>query len=267
MMQNYAPYGAVTAATRDNFLKYRDRYVGSISGESLGFPGESEPSKEIMAAARNHRDLAEALRTAYLGANDAKFRKVFGQEWPDSYREIIPCQSCGMVAFASLAYPWGARTVGYESSACTAGLLSLRMAFLRGAARQNGGMTATYRSCNFGDSGTIFSDEMTYSKPRNILDNYYSVFSGAGVTWYKMDIWYQYMAGSSMFYHEQGHDEYWIHGSRVGSNHLSASCLSQSCPTSGSDSLRGSRAAASGVLLDRVSPDRSQERRADDSDK
>jgi hypothetical protein len=29
------------------------------------------------------------------------------------------------------------------------------------------------------------------------------------MTWYKFDIWYQYMAGSSMFYHEQGFDEFW----------------------------------------------------------
>ena len=95
----------------------------------------------------------------------------------------------------------------------TARLLSMRMAFLRGAARQNGGLTATYRSCNFGDSSTIFSETGRASpKPRNILDNYYSVFSGAGMTWYKMDIWYQYMAGSSMFYHEQGFDEFWMPG-------------------------------------------------------
>ena len=32
------------------------------------------------------------------------------------------------------------------------------------------------------------------------------------MTWYKFDIWYQYMAGSSMFYHEQGFDEFWRPG-------------------------------------------------------
>jgi hypothetical protein len=117
-----------------------------------------------------------------------------------------------MTAFAPLSFLWGARTVGYESSAITAGLLSMRMAFLRGAARQNGGLTATYRSCNFGDASTIFSEQSSYTKPKNILDNYYSVFSGAGMTWYKMDLWHQYMSGSSMFYHEQGFDEFWIPG-------------------------------------------------------
>jgi hypothetical protein len=32
------------------------------------------------------------------------------------------------------------------------------------------------------------------------------------MTWYKMDLWVQYMAGSAMFYHEQGFDEFWIPG-------------------------------------------------------
>lgn len=32
------------------------------------------------------------------------------------------------------------------------------------------------------------------------------------MTWYKFDIWYQYMAGSSLFYHEQGFDEFWKPG-------------------------------------------------------
>jgi len=30
------------------------------------------------------------------------------------------------------------------------------------------------------------------------------------MTWYKFDIWHQYMSGASMFYHEQGFDEFWM---------------------------------------------------------
>lgn len=71
---------------------------------------------------------------------------------------------------------------------------------------------ATYRSCNFGDSSTIFSNGGSYHSPQAILDNYYSVYSGAGMTWYKFDIWHQYMSGSGLFYHEQGFDEFWKPG-------------------------------------------------------
>jgi hypothetical protein len=94
----------------------------------------------------------------------------------------------------------------------TAGMLGMRLAFLRGIARQFDGMTATYRSCNFGDSSTIFSDTARFNAPKHIFDNYYSVYSGAGMTWYKMDLWHQYMSGSAMFYHEQGFDEFWMPG-------------------------------------------------------
>ena len=170
---------------------------------------------EAMHASRSSpRRFTAAYAPLALAANAAKYRAVFGASWPadGAYREVVPCQSIGMTAFAPLCYAWGARAVGYESSAITSGLLALRMAFLRGAARQYGGLTVDYRSCNFGDASTIFSETQSYTKPRNILDNYYSVYSGAGMTWYKMDIWYQYMAGSSMFYHEQGFDEFWMPG-------------------------------------------------------
>ena len=91
----------------------------------------------------------------------------------------------------------------------------MRLAFLRGGARQYGGLWATYRSCNLGDAATIYSERFTYAHPKYVYDNWYDAWSGAGMTWYKFDIWYQYMAGTSMFYHEQGFEnvnEYCDHG-------------------------------------------------------
>src|SRR5262249_23555836 len=158
------------------------------------YPKEADVAAAT-AGARTRRELAAALTKVCLEANAAKWKAVFGEDRPDPYREVIPCQSVGMTAFAPLSFSWGARTVGYESSAITGGLLAMRMAFLRGAARQHGGLTATYRSCNFGDSATMFSEIQSYTKPRNILDNFYSVYSGAGMTWYKMDLWHQYISG------------------------------------------------------------------------
>jgi hypothetical protein len=213
LLLNYHPDNPISAAGKANFLKYRDRFVGAVAGESIGyFYVKPDVMKAATANAKNRRDLAEAITKTSLEANAAKYKTVYGEVWPDAYREVIPCQSIGMPAFAPLCYSWGARTLGYESSAITGGILSLRMAFLRGAARQNGGMTATYRSCNFGDASTIFSEQSSYTKPRNILDNFYSVYSGAGMTWYKFDIWHQYLASASMFYHEQGFDEFWMPG-------------------------------------------------------
>jgi hypothetical protein len=213
-MMNYAPDTPIGEKGITAFQKYRGRYVGSISGESLGYfypdPMKMQQATEM---AKTRRQLVESFTPLTIESNAAKYRTVFGRELDKNpYNDVISCLSVGNIVFAPLQSLWGARTIGYESSAATASLLPMRWAFMRGIARQGGHTTCTYRSCNFGDSSTIFSNTQSYHSPQNIFDNYYSVFSGAGMTWYKFDIWYQYMAGSSMFYHEQGFDEFWKPG-------------------------------------------------------
>ena len=214
MMMNYHPGKPIGPKGLELFAKYRGRYVGAIAGESLGyFYPDAKKMQEATAQATTRRQLVEAFTPLTLACNAEKYRKVYGKDLDENpYLDVIPCLSVGNITFAPLCFDWGARTVGYESSAMTYSVLAMRWAFLRGGARQHGALTATYRSCNFGDSSTLFSNASSFHSPRNIFDNYYSVYSGAGMTWYKMDIWYQYMAGSSMFYHEQGFDEWWLPG-------------------------------------------------------
>lgn len=214
MMMNYHPDNPIGEKGIAAFQKYRDRYVGNIAGESLGyFYPDTEKMKAATNGATTRRQLVETFVPVTLASNREKYQKVFGRDLDaNPYTDVISCLSVGNIVYVPLTADWGARTVGYESSTATSSILPMRWAFMRGAARQWGTTTATYRSCNFGDSSTIFSDQQSYHSPKNILDNYYSVFSGAGMTWYKFDIWYQYMAGSSMFYHEQGFDEFWQPG-------------------------------------------------------
>lgn len=214
MMSNYHPGAPIGPKGQELFAKYRSRYVGAISGESLG-PVYPDPKAfaEATASLKTRRELADTIGRLYLKENTAKFRSIYGKDLDkNAYEDIISCLSVGNTVYIPLTADWGAQTVGYESSAMTSSLLPMRWAFMRGAARQWGNLTATYRSCNFGDSATIFTNTGSYHTPQAIFDNYYSVYSGAGMTWYKFDIWYQYMAGSSMFYHEQGFDEFWKPG-------------------------------------------------------
>jgi hypothetical protein len=213
-MMNYAGERPIGDTGIEAFQKYRDRYVGSIAGESLGyFYIDSKKMQAATANATTRRQLAEAISTLAIETNREKYRKVYGKDLDaNQFADVISCLSVGNILYAPLLSQWSCRTLGYESAAATSSVLGMRWAFMRGLARQGGHSTATYRSCNFGDSATIFSNTGSYHTPQNILDNYYSVFSGAGMTWYKFDIWYQYMAGSSMFYHEQGFDEFWQPG-------------------------------------------------------
>ncbi len=220
-MMNYKPDAEISPEASELFIKYRDRYVGAIAGESLGYwdyvnPDLKTPTKD----AKTRREMADALTTAFQAANVKKYQKVFGKEYDKvmgsdpkkAYEEIISCMSVGNITFMPIVAQMGARTIGYESAACTGVVIGMRWAFMRGTARQVDGMTATYRSSNYGDCATVFTPQNTYSKPENIYDNYYSVYSGSGMTWFKFDLWYQYMAGASMFYHEQGFMEWWKPG-------------------------------------------------------
>jgi len=214
MMMNYHPGAPIGEKGVAMFEKYRGRYVGSIAGESLGyFYPDAKMMAEATANAATRRQLVEAFTPLSLESNAQKYRSVYSKDLDKNpYTDVIPCPSVGNMLWAPICFDWGARTVGYESHVATSAVLGMRMAFMRGAARQHGGLLATYRSCNFGDSATIFSNAGSYHSPQAVLDNYYSVYSGAGMTWYKFDLWYQYMAGVSMFYHEQGFDEFWQPG-------------------------------------------------------
>ncbi len=214
MMSNYHGGNPIGPKGQELFARYRNRFLGAIAGESLG-PASPDSKALQMATAdvKTRRQLAQVISQQMLKAHAEKFRTIYGKDLDaNPYADVIGCLSVGNTAYVPLCADWGARTIGYESAAMTSSVLGMRWAFMRGAARQWGNLTATYRSCNFGDSATMFSKQGSYSSPRNILDNYYSVYSGAGMTWYKFDIWYQYMAGSSMFYHEQGFDEFWKPG-------------------------------------------------------
>jgi hypothetical protein len=213
-MMNYAADTPIGEKGVQAFQKYRDRYVGSIAGESLGyFSVDPKKMKAATAAATTRRQLVAAMTPLEVEANRAKYRTVYGKDLDaNPFADVISCLSVANITFAPLLSERGCRTIGYESATATSSLLNMRWAVMRGIARQGGLTTCTYRSCNFGDASTIFSNTQSYHSPQNILDNYYSVFSGAGMTWYKFDIWYQYMAGSSMFYHEQGFDEFWKPG-------------------------------------------------------
>ncbi len=214
MMMNYHPEVPIGEQGIAAFQRYRDRYIGSISGESLGY---FYPSAETMRAATagctTRRQLVEAMSQVSLAENVNKYRAVYGRDLDaNAYADVIACLSVGNICWLPMCYDWGARIGGYESHTATSSILGMRWAFMRGAARQWDRLTATYRSCNFGDSATIFSNTGSYHSPQAIYDNYYSVYSGAGMTWYKFDIWHQYQSGSSMFYHEQGFDEFWRPG-------------------------------------------------------
>jgi len=119
------------------FQKYRDRYVGSIAGESLGyFSVDPKKMKAATAAATTRRQLVAAMTPLEVEANRAKYRTVYGKDWTPTVRGRISCLSIANITFAPLLSERGCRTLGYESATATSSVLNMRWAFMRGLARQ-----------------------------------------------------------------------------------------------------------------------------------
>ena len=114
-MMNYHPDVPMSPGGVDHFQKYRDRYVGSVSGENLGYFDEYVDPKAKQAAvagATTRRGLAEALGDVYMKANAAKWRKVYGRDVEQPYREVMPV--IGMDAYP-LASHWGGADGGLRA--------------------------------------------------------------------------------------------------------------------------------------------------------
>ena len=212
MLMNYA--GPAKIGDKGiSVTKYRDRYVGSVAGESLGyFDVDPKAMAEAAGKAQTRRQLVEAFTPLSLTANAAKYRAVFDQDLDaNAYVDVIPCPSVGNIAFPPIEADWAARTIGYESSAMTSSLLPMRWAFMRGAARTR--RADVYVSfVQFRRCIDHFFRRLVVHQPQEHPGQLLQRVFRAGMTWYKFDIWYQYMAGSAMFYHEQGFDEYWKPG-------------------------------------------------------
>jgi hypothetical protein len=130
-MMNYAPEKLIGPKGIEAFQQYRDRYVGSIAGESLGyFTVDPKKMQAATANAKTRRELAAAMSPLMIEANREKYRKVYGKDLDKNpFEEVISCLSVGNITFAPLLSEWGTRTLGYESAAATHSLLNMRWAF------------------------------------------------------------------------------------------------------------------------------------------
>jgi hypothetical protein len=203
-------------AVRQSVKKLGDRFLGYISGESIShLPYDGAALNEKVKAARSRADVLAALREVHTKSVVEGFSKYYGAPvTPDeAWAPVISCLSVNMEAYAHALCNWGVNHLGHENTA-NGPVLSRRLAFMRGAARQFGKRFADYQSANFGDAATMFSREsMLYpASSKYILDNSYDAWAGAGTSWLARDYLLFGLAGCDVFYNEQGIDMFWKPG-------------------------------------------------------
>ncbi len=205
ILTNYAPgnyddksgpgtYAALSGPLAEQFLGY-------IHGETVGTLEVSLPQRPLAGDRRGHVDaLARELKKAQAAAWSKIYKTpVDEKHWAFS----IPCLSAECLAYVHLFYEMGSRVVGYEHDA-TIAHVPMRLAFLRGAARQYQRPWINYASGNFGDSCNYFTQEPIVPRgARGWFHSRYAVTDGVSISWYRKLYYLNYLGGASAIYWEQ----------------------------------------------------------------
>ncbi|HEX8116991.1 MAG TPA: hypothetical protein VF521_06950, partial [Pyrinomonadaceae bacterium] len=135
------------------------------------------------------------------------FHAPSGAQWD----RLIPAQSTSTTVFSHALFNWGVKTLGIETAAVQP-VTAMRVAFVRGAARQYGGNFLYYHAPNFGDTATTFTKQQNFAGPDQFYHSRYGTTMGPSLSWYRKNYYLYFMSGASAVYLEQGFDQFFKPG-------------------------------------------------------
>jgi hypothetical protein len=189
----------------------KDRFIGWISGESVGYVWDLAPAELKVSGAMSRDELLEAHRNFYNNALARKWANTFHVNTGAMWDKLIPAQSTSSTSFAHALTDWGVELLGIETAAVQP-MFAMRTAFTRGAARQHGVNFLYYHAPNFGDTATTFTKAQNFAGPDNFFHSRYGATMGPSLSWYRKSYYFYYMSGASAIYLEQGGDQFFKPG-------------------------------------------------------
>jgi hypothetical protein len=205
------PEAEAQAAWRLLNGELKDQFLGWISGESVGYVWELAPTELRVSPSMSRKELLEAHRVFYDRAIARKWAALFHVETGAMWDKLIPAQSTSSTSFAHALTDWGVQLLGVETAAVQP-MFAMRVAFTRGAARQNGVNFLYYHAPNFGDTATTFTKAQNFAGPDNFFHSRYGVTMGPSLSWYRKSYYFYYMSGAAAIYLEQGGDQFFKPG-------------------------------------------------------
>ena len=205
------PEAEAQAAWRLLNGELKDQFLGWISGESVGYVWEHAPTELKVSPSMSRRELLEAHRVFYDQAIARKWAAIFHTDTGAMWDKLIPAQATSSTSFAHALTDWGVQLLGIETAAVQP-MLAMRVAFTRGAARQNGVNFLYYHAPNFGDSATTFTKAQNFAGPDNFFHSRYGATMGPSLSWYRKSYYFYYMSGAAAIYLEQGGDQFFKPG-------------------------------------------------------
>ncbi len=189
----------------------KDQFLGWVSGESVGYVWEHAPMELKVSPSMSRQELLEAHRVFYDKAIARKWAAIFHVDTGAMWDKLIPAQATSSTSFAHALTDWGVQLLGIETAAVQP-MLAMRVAFTRGAARQQGVNFLYYHAPNFGDSATTFTKAQNFAGPDNFFHSRYGATMGPSLSWYRKSYYFYYMSGAAAIYLEQGGDQFFKPG-------------------------------------------------------
>ena len=189
----------------------RGQFIGWISGESIGHVYEAMAARLTLTPDMSRRAMLGAYRAGYARALEEKWAATFHAPAGAMWDRLIPAQATSTTAFSHALFDWGVRTLGIETAAVQP-VTAMRIAFVRGAARQYGGNFLYYHAPNFGDTATTFTEQQNFAGPKQFFHSRYGPSMGPSLSWYRKSYYLYYMSGASAVYLEQGFDQFFKPG-------------------------------------------------------
>jgi hypothetical protein len=205
------PEAEAQAAWRLLNGELKDQFLGWISGESVGYVWELAPTQLKVSPSMSRKELLEAHRVFYDQAIARKWAALFHTDTGAMWDKLIPAQSTSSTSFAHALTDWGVQLLGVETAAVQP-MFAMRVAFTRGAARQNGVKFLYYHAPNFGDTATTFTKAQNFAGPDNFFHSRYGTTMGPSLSWYRKSYYFYYMSGAAAIFLEQGGDQFFKPG-------------------------------------------------------
>ena len=208
---NFPSQAEAQAAAKLLNGELREQFLGWLSGESIGYVWGEAPQYLKLSPEMTRAEMLAALRIFYTGALTRKWSSTFKTPSGPMWDKLIPAQSTSSTTFAHALGEWGVRSLGIESSAVQP-MTAMRIAFLRGAARQFGSAFVYYHAPTFGDTATTFTKQQNFAGPDQFFHSRYGATMGPSLSWYRKSYYLYYMSGASAIYLEQGFDQFFKPG-------------------------------------------------------
>lgn len=205
LVGNYSSAGKIPGSYQKLSEIFGNQWIGTVSGENTYLEIPLHPEKNPA-----EQDFKNRNYEWLLADGKKQFQQKMETDWaspiPNAFEKIIPALSVGNLPHAHQFAETGVSTLAAESAGASP-YVPLKMAFVRGAARQYQKPWMWYFGASFGDAIRTFTEEERYElELEGLKINNRSAEIGPSLAHIRRSLLFSYLQGANFLLPEQGYN-------------------------------------------------------------